>query len=286
MTRDQIASVLLAAARSAVAATLGERAEVVWPLVEPEARAAAEESARELLEVMAASEPLTGTKARTIRKSVALNEPKPRNPRSFPSAPSIQARWYNSLADTAPWLYFGDPADLQFRAYVTWKGEPDPRAQEARETLQRIESAKKQGWEIRLYRAGNRGNARVLERDGEFLTRAGFEMGGPIPDPRIDLEGAGYANMRRKQTELARAVWSWLRSLPQEQRQNLGLVRRKMGATFADGWAKVEVREPWGKSAKQYSLAYQPAERAAPALSLPGTDTWEQQLELIERLAT
>lgn len=279
MTQDQIASALLSAARSAVSATLGVRAEVVWPLVEPEARQAAEESARELLEVMA------GTKARTLRKSVVLNEPKPRNPRSFPSAPSIQARWYNSQADTAPWLYFGDPADLQFRAYVTWKGEPDPRAQEARETLRRIESAKKQGWELRLYRAGNRGNARVLERDGEFLTRAGFEMGGLIPDPRIDLEGAGYENMRRKQTELARAVWSWLRSLPQEQRQNVGVVRRKMGETF-DGWAKVEVREPWGRGAKQYSLAYQPAERAAPAISLPGTGTWEQQIELIERLAT
>lgn len=282
MTRDQIASVLLAAARSAVAAALGERAAVVWPLIESEARQAAEEAARELLEVVAPA----GTKARTVPKSAVLNEPKPRNPRSFPSALSIQARWYNSRADTAPWLYFGDPADLQFRAYVTWKGEPDPRAQEARETLQRIESAKKQGWELRLYRAGNRGNARVLERDGEFLTRAGFEMGGLIPDPRIDLEGAGYENMRRKQTELARAVWSWLRSLPQEQRQNVGVVRRKMSETFADGWAKVEVREPWGRGAKQYSLAYQPAERAAPAISLPGTGTWEEQIELIERLAT
>ena len=118
MTKDQIASALLSAARSAVATTLGERAAVVWPLVEPEARQAAENAARELLEVVAPA----GTKARTVPKSAVLNEPKPRNPRSFPSAPSIQARWYNSRADTAPWLYFGDPADLQFRAYVTWKG--------------------------------------------------------------------------------------------------------------------------------------------------------------------
>jgi hypothetical protein len=53
MTQDQIVTALLAAARSAVAATLGERAEVVWPLVEPEAGQAAEEAARELLALLA-----------------------------------------------------------------------------------------------------------------------------------------------------------------------------------------------------------------------------------------
>jgi hypothetical protein len=61
MTQDQIVMALLLAARSAVATTLGERAEVVWPMVEPEARAAAEEIARELLEVMAA--PTKGAQA-------------------------------------------------------------------------------------------------------------------------------------------------------------------------------------------------------------------------------
>jgi hypothetical protein len=58
MTQDQIVTALLAAARSAVAATLGERAEVVWPLVEPEARQTAEESARELLALLAVPEPV------------------------------------------------------------------------------------------------------------------------------------------------------------------------------------------------------------------------------------
>jgi len=53
MTKDQIASALLAAARSAVATTLGVRAEVVWPLIEGEARAAAEEAARELSALLA-----------------------------------------------------------------------------------------------------------------------------------------------------------------------------------------------------------------------------------------
>lgn len=53
MTQDQIVTALLAAARSAVATTLGVRAEVVWPLIEGEARAAAEEAARELSALLA-----------------------------------------------------------------------------------------------------------------------------------------------------------------------------------------------------------------------------------------
>jgi len=66
MTQNQIVTALLAAARSAVATTLGERAEVVWPLIESEARAAAEEAARELIQVVA--EPAKdGTNAAKIR---------------------------------------------------------------------------------------------------------------------------------------------------------------------------------------------------------------------------
>ena len=57
MTSDQIVSALLAAARSAVTATLGERAEVVWPMIEGEARQAAEESASELAALLEAPEP-------------------------------------------------------------------------------------------------------------------------------------------------------------------------------------------------------------------------------------
>lgn len=65
MTQDQIVTALLSAARSAVAATLGERAAVVWPLVEPEARQAAEDAARELLALLAVPEPVRA-RARVI----------------------------------------------------------------------------------------------------------------------------------------------------------------------------------------------------------------------------
>ena len=53
MTSDQIVSALLLAARSAVTSALGERAEVVWPMLEGEARAAAEEAASELAAILA-----------------------------------------------------------------------------------------------------------------------------------------------------------------------------------------------------------------------------------------
>lgn len=54
MNQFQIVSALMESARSAVTATLGERAEVVWPMLEGEARRAAEEAAGELAALLEA----------------------------------------------------------------------------------------------------------------------------------------------------------------------------------------------------------------------------------------
>jgi hypothetical protein len=71
VTSDQIVSALLLAARSAVTATLGERAAVVWPMLEGEARQAAEEAASELAALLPAKAAETKKEARKPDVSVA-----------------------------------------------------------------------------------------------------------------------------------------------------------------------------------------------------------------------
>lgn len=68
MTSDQIVSALLSAARSAVSATLGERAQVMWPMLEGEARQAAEEAASELAALLVAPGPPPARAAETKKE--------------------------------------------------------------------------------------------------------------------------------------------------------------------------------------------------------------------------
>lgn len=98
----QIVSALMAAARAAVTATLGERAKLVWPLIEEEARAAARESARELAELLAVPGPLTSPAAPAPRPLPPLRRPLPSLGPSAPLEAPLPGATSVELAPLAP----------------------------------------------------------------------------------------------------------------------------------------------------------------------------------------
>ncbi len=102
MNQFYIVSALMAAARAAVTATLGERAAAVWPMIEEEARAAARESARELAELLAVPGPLTSPAAPAPRPLPPLRRPLPSLGPSAPLEAPLPGATSVELAPLAP----------------------------------------------------------------------------------------------------------------------------------------------------------------------------------------
>lgn len=215
-------------------------------------------------------------KARSIDKKTVLT----------PSG-AIKAEARNSDADSSVWYHQGDIKMLAFTASVTIDGQPAAGAERAKEIVQRVSAAQKDGWALRSYRAGSLGTVWTLEKGDRFLTRAGLENldSSLTKDPEIPNYGPGYENMQRGQKELATALFNWLSTLTPEQRVNQGVVSRKM-ADVLGGWAYVE------KDKIGTSVRYRPTDEAARAGSaarwthtIPAAKDWDGVLSEIERLA-
>lgn len=157
-------------------------------------------------------------------------------------AGALSADARRSRADTAPWYYQGDIGQLSFTANVTIGGQPDPRADIARDMLEKLKAAKAQGWTRTSVRAGSLGTVWMLEKNKQFLTRSGFDnlTNAVFLRPDMPEPTSGFTNMLESQTALARGFQAWLDTLPEDQRQNRAVVVRKMNETPIGQWARLQ----------------------------------------------
>jgi len=167
---------------------------------------------------------------------------------------SLKADAVKSTAGSAVWWYQGAISQVSMIANVKIAGEADPKAQWAKETLDKLKAAQAEGWRIVSYRAGAYGTVWVLEKGDYFLTRYGLDNIGDAAynRPNLPPSEAGFDNFVRRAIPFAAGFVAWLDTMPREQQNNLATVNRRLNASPVQKWARIQPIKDGSERALQY----------------------------------
>lgn len=140
----------------------------------------------------------------------------------------------------AIWFHQGDPNHIQFRAKVTFSGEPAP--VDAITEWDRLKKAQELGYRLINRRAGSYGTVWTLDKGNETLTKDGFNA---IDDPLFDkpvreTSGPGYDNMVSGQATYATKLAQWFATLPESTLRSASALATKINQTPIGEWASIQ----------------------------------------------